>query len=284
MTARELRGAPVAAALSSLVAVRAAKLARFGRPARLAIVRVGERPGDLAYERAARVRMDKVGIACETYELISDVSRLELERLLRDLADDAQTDAILVLRPLPAALDEAALSLVPAIKDVDGMTPASRAATFASDEAGFVPCTAEAVVRLLEYYGVKLAGQRAVVLGRSLVVGRPLAELLLARDATLTVCHSRTTHLAAECRRADILVSCMGRARAITAEMVSPGAVVVDVGTSVKDDGIVGDVDYEAVSEVASAITPVPGGVGSLTTSVLALHVVEAAERVCNFT
>lgn len=279
--ARELRGAPVAKAICGALAPRVERLADAGVTPRLSIVRVGEGAGELAYERGARSRMAKVGCEVQTSALASDVSQAELERTLRGLADDPGVDGILMMRPLPAGLDEAAaIACVPAAKDIDGMTTGSLAATFSGAGEGFAPCTAEAVVRLLEHYEVPLAGARVAVLGRSLVVGRPVAQLLLARNATVTVCHSRTRGLAAETRRAEVLVSCMGRAHAVTADMVAPGSVVVDVGTN--DDGnggITGDVDFAAVSQVAAAVTPVPRGVGSVTTSVLAEHVVAAAER-----
>ena len=262
---RELRGAPVAKAICGALAPRVERLADAGVTPRLAIVRVGEGAGELAYERGARSRM----------------AQAELERTLRELADNPAVHGILMMRPLPPGLDEAtAIACVPAAKDVDGMTTGSLAATFSGTGEGFAPCTAEAVVRLLEHYQVPLAGARVTVLGRSLVVGRPVAQLLLACNATVTVCHSRTRDLTAETRRAEVLVSCMGRAHAVTADMVSLGAVVVDVGTN--DDGngsITGDVDCTAVSQVAAAVTPVPRGVGSVTTSVLAEHVVAAAER-----
>ena len=280
-SARVLLGAPVAKAICEGLRPRVEALEARGVAPRLAIVRVGGEAGDLAYERGARSRMGKVGIETDTLALPDDVSQEELEEALRSFARDERTHGILVLRPLGSGLDEPrAIACVPGAKDVDGMTPASLARTFSGKGAGFSPCTAEAVVRLLDFYGVPLSGARAVVVGRSLVVGRPLAQLLLAKNATVTTCHSHTSDLARECRGASVLVSCMGRARAITADMVAPGAVVVDVGTN--DDGaggITGDVDFGSVSEVASAVTPVPRGVGSVTTSVLALHVVEAAER-----
>lgn len=279
--AAELRGAPVAKAICAGLAPRVEALVGSGVTPRLAIVRVGENPGDLAYERGARSRMDKVGVACDVSALPANVSQAELEGVISSYAADPLTHGILLLRPLPREMDEdAVVACVPGAKDVDGMTPASLASTFTGKGEGFAPCTAEAVVRLLDHYEVPLEGARCVVVGRSLVVGRPLAQLLLSRNATVTVCHSRTRDLAAACREADVLVSCMGRAHAIARDMVSAGAVVVDVGTN--DDGaggITGDVDFDAVSEVARAVTPVPGGVGSVTTSVLASHVVEAAER-----
>ena len=278
--ARELRGAPVAAAICERLAPRVEALEAAGACPKLAIVRVGEGAGDMAYERGACSRMAKVGVACEVRALPADVAQAELERTLRSLADDASVHGILMLRPLPAHLDEAAaIACVPSAKDVDGMTALSQARVYGGEGTGFAPCTAEAVVALLEHYEVPLAGARVVVLGRSLVVGRPLALLLMERNATVTVCHSRTQDLAQECRRAQVLVSCMGRAGAVEAHMVAPGAVVIDVGTNDNGaGGICGDVAYEVASHIASAITPVPRGVGSVTTSVLAAHVVTAAE------
>jgi methylenetetrahydrofolate dehydrogenase (NADP+)/methenyltetrahydrofolate cyclohydrolase len=184
------------------------------------------------------------------------------------------------MRPLPSGLDEAAaIACIPPSKDVDGCTTANVASVYAGDGKGFAPCTPEGVMRLLDHYGVRLDGARVCVLGRSLVVGRPLASLLVSRDATVTICHSHTADLALECRSADVVVSAMGRARSVTSKMIAPGSVVIDVGMNVDDEGrLCGDVDYEAVSEVASAVTPVPRGTGSVTTSVLAEHVVRAAE------
>lgn len=281
MTAAELRGAPVAKALCERVAPRVDALRGRGVTPKLAIVRVGEEPGDLAYERGARTRMDKVGVACEVHSLGGGCTQGELEATLRRLAHDDAVHGILLMRPLPRSLDEAAaVACVPAAKDVDGMTAGSLASVFMGAGEGYAPCTAEAVVCLLEHYEVPLDGARVVVLGRSLVVGRPVAQLLMACGATVTMCHSRTRDLAAVCREADVLVSCIGKAGFVTAGMVRPGAVVIDVG--INDDGqggIVGDVSFDAVAELAAGVTPVPRGVGSVTTSVLASHVVAAAER-----
>lgn len=279
--ARSLLGAPVAKALCSRLAPRVEALVSAHVIPKLAVVRVGESAGAVAYERGARSRMEKVGVAFEAHVLAADASQEELEALLRTLAASPDVHGILLMRPLPEHLDEpAVVSCVPAEKDVDGMTAGSLARVFAGAGEGFAPCTPEAVMALLAHYEVPLSGARAVVLGRSLVVGRPLAQLLLAANATVTVCHSRTANLAEECRRADVLVSCMGRAGSVTADMVRPGTVVVDVSTNADGaGGITGDVDFDAVSHVASAVTPVPRGVGSVTTSVLAAHVVEAAER-----
>ena len=246
--ARELLGAPVASSLCERLAPRVVALTGAGVTPKLAVVRVGEDAGSAAYERAARSRMAKLGIGCETLELPATAGQEALEGALRGLAGDPSVHGILLMRPLPAQLDEsAAAACVPPEKDVDGMTEGSLARLLTGTGAGHCPCTPEAVMALLTHYEVPLAGRRVV---------------------------------AAETRRAEVLVSCMGMARAVTADMVRGGAAVVDVGTNPDGKGgIVGDVDHDSVRRVVSAITPVPRGVGSVTTSVLALHVVEAAER-----
>lgn len=279
-----LRGAPVAAAVTKDVADRAARLAAAGVTPRLALVRVGERPDDLAYERGAEKRCKAAGIALERRVLPSDCGQDALEETLRELGADGAVHGILLFRPLPEHLDEpAACSAVPAEKDVDAATPASLLATLSGKGTGFAPCTAEAVVALLDHYGVPLDGADVTVVGRSLVIGRPLAALLLTRNATVTTCHTHTRNLAACCRRADVVVAAAGSARMLGADCVRAGQVVVDVGINWDESAgrLVGDVDLEAVAPVVSAVTPVPGGIGSITTAILARHVVEAAERTC---
>lgn len=278
------RGAPVAASVTEDVAARAARLAAAGVTPRLALVRVGERPDDLAYERGAEKRCAAAGISLERRVLPSDCGQDALEETLRELGADDAVHGILLFRPLPAHLDEpAACAAVPAEKDVDAATPASLLATLSGTGTGFAPCTAEAVVALLDHYGVPLDGADVTVVGRSLVIGRPVASLLLARDATVTTCHTHTRDFAACCRRADVVVAAAGSARMLGADCVRAGQVVVDVGINWDESAgrLVGDVDLEAVAPVVSAVTPVPGGIGSITTAILARHVVEAAERTC---
>ena len=277
-----LAGAPVVEAMSERQLKEAAQLRVAGIFPKLAIVRVGERPDDLAYEHAILQRMSKLGIDVEVIALPEDVSQEDLEARLAQANDDPATHGILVFRPLPDHLDEARVRhAVNPAKDVDGMSPTNEGRVFEGDPEGFAPCTAQAVVEMFDHYRGGLRGRRVVVLGRSMVVGRPVALLLLARDATVTICHSKTKDLAERCREADVLVCAIGRARYVTADMVAPGAVVIDVGINVdKEGGLVGDVDYEAVSEVAESVTPVPGGVGSVTTSVLAEHVIRAARAI----
>lgn len=282
MTARELRGAPVAAALEEDLAARVAALESRGAQPTLAIVRVGERPDDLTYERGARRRCERVGIRVRGVALPGDCGREVLLGALRELAEDAAVHGILLLRPLPAGLDEAAAcAAIPPEKDVDCATDASLAGVFSGRPVGFPPCTAEAVTELLDFYDVPLEGARVCVVGRSLVIGRPVALMLQARNATVTMCHTRTRDLAGECRRADVVVAAAGHAGTVGAEALREGQVVVDVGINWDEARgcLVGDVDYEAAAPLVGAITPVPGGVGAVTTAILARHVVEAAER-----
>ena len=280
-----LRGAPVAAAISEEVAARAASLAGRGVVPTLAILRVGERPDDLSYERAAVKRCEKVGVAARVLAFPEDAGTEVLLAAVRDVNENPAVHGCLIMRPLPAHVDEAAVcaALYPA-KDVDGVTAGSLYGVFAARPVGFPPCTAQAVLALLDHYGVRLSGARAAVVGRSLVIGRPVAMMLLARDATVTLCHTRTADLAAELRDADVVVVAAGHAGTVGADALRPGQVVVDVGINWDElsQSLVGDVDAAAADGVVRAITPVPGGVGSVTTAILARHVVEAAERSCS--
>lgn len=277
-----LRGAPVAAHVQEDLVARVRALGGAGVVPALAIVRVGARPDDLSYERAAEKRCEAVGIAVRKHVLGEDCSQGELEAVLAGVSNDSLVHGCLLFRPLPAGLDEAAASaaLDPA-KDVDAITEGSLLSTLSGRAGGFAPCTAEAVVALLDHYGVELDGAQACVVGRSLVIGRPVAALLLSRNATVTVCHTHTRDLSACCRRADVIVAAAGHAATVDASCVREGQVVVDVGINWDERAwrLVGDVDFDAVAPVVRAITPVPGGVGSVTTSILARHVVEAAER-----
>lgn len=276
-----LKGAPVAAALDGKTAEAVAGLAARGITPTLAILRVGERHDDVAYETAAVKRCAKLGIATRLVTLGADVMQGALTAQIARLNADAGVHGVLMFRPLPGHLDEAAAceGLMTA-KDVDGITTGSAAAVYTDSGAGFAPCTAEAVIALLEHYGVELSSKRAAVIGRSLVIGKPVSMLLQARNATVTMCHTKTVDTAAICREADIVVAAAGRAGIVTADYANPGQIVVDVGINALPDGeITGDVDFEAVEPLVKAITPVPGGVGSVTTAVLCKHVIEAAEK-----
>lgn len=277
-----LKGAPVARALTEELAARCAALRERGVVPTLAIVRVGEREDDLSYERGALKRCEKVGIEARRVLLPADVSQDELLAAIEGINTDPAVHGCLLFRPLPAGLDEDAVAaaLDPA-KDVDSMTPASLLTALSGRGEGFAPCTAEAVLAILDHYGVELDGAKVAVVGRSLVIGRPVAAMLTARNATVTTCHTHTRDLAAECRAADIVVAAVGRARTIGADAVREGQTVIDVGINWDEAAgkLVGDVDFDAAEPVVGAITPVPGGVGTVTTAILAKHVIEAAER-----
>ena len=273
--------APVAAALTEELSQRAQALVAKGITPTLAIVRVGERPEDLSYERGALKRCEKVGIAVRQYLLTAASSQTDLMEVIEEINRDDSIHGCLLFRPLPKHMNEAAIcaALSPA-KDVDGITAGSLAAVFSGSGAGYPPCTAQACLEILDHYGYELKGKRAVVVGRSLVIGKPVSMLLLGRHATVTICHTRTADLPAECRRADLLVAAAGKAGAVSAQCLASGQVVLDVGINVDEDGnLVGDVDFAAAENSVEAITPVPGGVGAVTTSVLARHVIEAAEK-----
>ena len=278
-----LKGAPAAAALTEQLIRRAEALKEKGVVPTLAILRVGEREDDIAYETGAMKRCAKVGVEAKQFLLPADCTREQLLDAIREINGDPAIHGCLLFRPLPdREMEAAACALLAPEKDVDGMTAGSLAAVFAGKGAGFAPCTAQAVVELLDHYGVDPAGKRAVVVGRSLVIGRPVSMLLQQRNATVTMCHTKTADLPAECRQGEILVVAAGKAGVVTKDHVSPGQIVIDVGIHVGADGrLCGDVRFDEAEPIVSAITPVPGGVGSVTTAVLCKHVIEAAERTC---
>ena len=275
MSAQLLRGAPVAQALDGKTRERAQALRGRGVVPMLGIVRVGERPDDMAYERSVMRRAEKVGI--EVRSVVLD-ERADQEALLAEIAslnDDARVHGILLFRPLPAQLDEkGACEAISPAKDVDAATPASLTGVFTGTGEGFAPCTAQACIEVLDHYGA-----RVVVVGRSLVIGKPVAMLALDRNATVSIAHSHTSDLAELTRGADIVIACVGHARLLGAACFAPGQAVLDVGVNFVDGQMVGDVDTESAARVAGAITPVPGGVGAVTTSVMLRHVVTAAQR-----
>ncbi|MCI6091426.1 bifunctional 5,10-methylene-tetrahydrofolate dehydrogenase/5,10-methylene-tetrahydrofolate cyclohydrolase [bacterium] len=276
----EMLGAEVAKAMKERIISRGDRLKQEGIIPCLTIIRIGERPDDLSYERGAKKRMELTGIECRVKELPEDISQEEFEGEFRKVNADETVHGILLFRPLPAHLDEKPVrKMINPYKDVDCMSDVNLAKVFAGDQSGFAPCTAEAVMEMLEHYGIDVCGKKVTVVGRSMVVGRPLAMLMLQKNATVTVCHTRTAELAETCRNADILVAAAGRAKMITSDMIGEGAIVADVGINADAEGkMCGDVDYEGALEKASFISPVPRGVGSVTTSVLALHVIKAAE------
>ena len=278
MAATIIDGKAVAAGVRERVAADVKELsAEIGRPPGLATVLVGDDPASAIYVKRKREACEEVGIASIHHEPEGSISHEELAELVGSLNAAEEVDGILVQLPLPEQVDQdAVISAISPAKDVDGLT-AHSAGLLAQGRPGLVPCTPQGVMELIRHAGTDPEGAEAVVIGRSILVGRPLSALLLGANATVTVCHSRTRDLAAVCSRADILVAAVGSPRMVTAEMVKPGATVIDVGTNRTDDGLVGDVDFEAVSEVAGAITPVPGGVGPMTIAMLLSNTVAAA-------
>ena len=278
--AQLMKGAPVAAAMTEQMAARTERLKQAGVTPTLCILRLGERPGDLVYERSAMKRCGKVGIDVREIVLPEGCTRERLLETIEQVNRDGAIHGLLMMRPLPVREDEdAARALLAPEKDVDGITAIAQSKVFTGAGAGYPPCTAQAVIEILDHYGVELAGRRAAVIGRSLVVSRPVAMMLMARDATVTLCHTRTEDLPEICRQADILVSAAGRAGLVTGAFTRPGQVIVDVGINVRAGKLCGDVDFAAAEPLVGAITPVPGGVGAVTTAVLAAHVVQAAEK-----
>jgi len=273
-----LKGIAVANAINEQIMAEAKGLKR---PPHLAIVRVGERGDDIAYERGATKKMEKVGFDCSHYTCPEDISNEDFLREFASINANLEIDGILLLRPLPKHLDEKQLTeMIDPKKDIDGISPMNMAKVYAGDASGFAPCTAEAVVEMLDFAGVDCTGKKVTVVGRSLVIGKPVTMLLMKKNATVTVCHTRTKDMKAECRAADIVVAAAGVAKMLDASYLSEGAVVIDVGINVDADGnLCGDVDFDSASEKASMITPVPGGVGSVTTSVLAKHLLQAAKQ-----
>ena len=276
-----LKGAPVAAAIVESIIPRAARLRDRGVAPKLRIFGVGPDESSLAYARAAKKRCEKVGLDFDEVFLPRDASMDEVLAAIRALNEDPAVHGCLLLRPLPKHLDEGAVceALSP-LKDVDCVTNHSLSVVFTGRVQGFAPCTAESVVAILDHYGVSVSGRRAVVIGRSLVIGRPVSMLLQHRNATVTVCHSYTKNLAQVAQEAEILVVAAGCRGLVMAEFLHPGQIVIDVGVNVTENGsLCGDVDFAAAEGVVSALTPVPGGVGSVTTAILCRHVIEAAER-----
>ena len=276
---RLLHGKPLAEKLQERSRQRSDALRARGIAPRLAAVSVGIDPAANTYLQRLIARGKKLGVAVEDTPLPGDASERQLIATLERLGADRRTHGILLLTPLPGALDEGHVvdHITPA-KDVEGMSPFN-VGLLADGRPRFVPSTAEAVVELLKFHGVPLRGARATVIGRSTVVGRPAADLLLSEDATVTIAHSRTADLPAVTRSADVVVVAIGRAGFLRGEMLSPGATVIDAGINVTPKGVVGDVDVESVSSVAGALSPVPGGVGAVTTELLLRNVLTAAER-----
>ena len=244
----------------------------------LAVLRVGDKESDIAYERSIKKRFQDFGLEVKDYHLEENCSNAEFQEVFRFLNEDPEIDGILVFRPLPLQIDEEEmLSVMKKEKDVDGVTSSNLAGLLLQDPDAFAPCTAEAVMELCKYYKIPLSGKEVCIIGRSLVVGKPLSVLMLNSDATVTVCHSKTENIKEVAKRADVLVTAIGKAKAIGSSYCKEGAMVIDVGINVDSDGnLCGDVDYDTIKTVAEKVTPVPGGLGPVTTAVLAKHVVKA--------
>jgi len=274
-----LKGAAVSAKIKEQVEELLSSLK--GRTPKLAIVRVGERPDDLSYERGALKKMESFGLKGESFAFSQDITDEAFKKEFAKINDDPDIDGILLLRPLPKQIKEKDIEhMIHPEKDLDGISPENIAKVFAGDDTGFAPCTAEAVVEVLKANDIPLTGKRVTIMGRSMVVGRPLSMLMLKENATVTICHTRTEDLKETCKSAQILVAAAGQARMVDASYVGKDAVVVDVGINVDENGkLCGDVDFDSLEGTALMATPVPGGVGAVTTAVLARHLVLAAHK-----
>ena len=276
---KELLGKPVADSIVESLAPEVEALKAKGIVPTLAVIRVGAREDDLAYERGLTKRFENANCAVKKIELPEDVTQEVLDAAVASADADPSINGILMFRPLPKPLtDKNVLASISAVKDVDGMGLANMADFFSGAGEGHAPCTAQAVIEMLKFHGIDIKGKKVTVVGRSLVIGKPVAMLLLKENATVKVCHTKTEDLKAECQWADIVVACAGVAKMLNADYFRAGQTVIDVGMNVDEEGkLCGDVDFASVSEIVDAITPVPRGVGSVTTSVLLRAVVQNA-------
>ncbi|MBP3809534.1 MAG: bifunctional 5,10-methylenetetrahydrofolate dehydrogenase/5,10-methenyltetrahydrofolate cyclohydrolase [Clostridiales bacterium] len=276
---KELLGKPVADSIVESLAPEVEALKAKGIVPTLAVIRVGAREDDLAYERGLTKRFENANCAVKKIELPEDVTQEVLDAAVASADADPSINGILMFRPLPKPLtDKNVLASISAVKDVDGMGLANMADIFSGAGEGHAPCTAQAVIEMLKFHGIDIKGKKVTVVGRSLVIGKPVAMLLLKENATVKVCHTKTEDLKAECQWADIVVACAGVAKMLNADYFRAGQTVIDVGMNVDEEGkLCGDVDFASVSEIVDAITPVPRGVGSVTTSVLLRAVVQNA-------
>lgn len=279
--AKILRGAPVAERICEELRPRVLSLKERGVEPCLSIVRMGENAGDLAYEGAAKKRCASLGVEVRVFALAQDADERELLSVIDGINKADDIHACLIMRPFPPHINEDEVcEFLDIHKDVDCVTSYSLSRVFSGYGEGFFPCTAESCMAILDHYGYELSGARVAVIGRSLVIGRPVSIMLQDRDATVTMCHTKTKNLPKVCRNKDILLVAAGRAGVVDERFVNDNQVIIDVGINGDEDGkIVGDVNFAAVSNLVRAITPVPGGVGSVTASILAKHVIEAAER-----
>ena len=273
----ELRGKKVSDGIKEYVSK---ELETLSFVPKLAIVRVGENPDDMSYERGATKKLKSFGLDVASYVFPQDISDEAFKKAFKDINEDDEVTGILLLRPLPHTINEKDIeNMIDSKKDLDGISPINIAKVFAGDTTGFSPCTAEAVIEVLKAYDIELTGKRVTVVGRSMVVGKPVSMLLLKENATVTMTHTRTADLKKTCSDAEIVIAAAGRAKMLNSDYCGQDAVMIDVGINVDENGkLCGDVDYATLDGKASAATPVPGGVGTVTTAVLAKHLIQAAK------
>ena len=276
-----LKGVPAATKITEELSARCERLKASGITPTLEILRVGDKPEDLSYEKGIEKRCAKIGITVKKIILPSSASKDEILGHVHEINNDDSIHGCLMFRPLDDKdTESSAREILDPSKDVDCMTDDSLAGLFTGSGTGYPPCTAQACIELLDFYGIDLAGKNVAVIGRSLVIGRPVSMLLLNRNATVTICHSKTHDLPSICRNADVIIAAIGKPKFVGENFVSEGQTVIDVGINVDESGnLCGDVDFDSVSGVVRAVSPVPGGVGALTTAVLAKHVIESAEN-----
>lgn len=273
----ELRGKKVSDGIKEYVSK---ELETLSFVPKLAIVRVGENPDDMSYERGATKKLKSFGLDVASYVFPQDISDEDFKNAFKGINEDDEVTGILLLRPLPRTINEKDIeNMIDPKKDLDGISPINIAKVFAGDTTGFSPCTAEAVIEVLKAYDIELTGKRVTVVGRSMVVGKPVSMLLLKENATVTMTHTRTVNLKKTCSDAEIVIAAAGRAKMLNSDYCGQDAVMIDVGINVDENGkLCGDVDYATLDGKASAATPVPGGVGTITTAVLAKHLIQAAK------
>lgn len=278
-----LKGKAVADSLTEKNKAKAEELKKAGIVPTLGIIRLGENPSDLSYERGALKRAEQTGVEVRKFVYESDITQEKLIDEIEKINNDDSIHGVLIFRPLPKHIDDKAVcdALAPE-KDMDGITAGSMAGVFMDSGEGYPPCTAAACIEILDHYGVELQGKKVTVMGRSLVIGKPVAMMVMKKNATVTVCHSRTSidDFKAAGQNADVVIAALGKAKMVDAERIGDGQVIIDVGINVDEDGkLCGDVNFDEAEPKAAKITPVPGGVGSVTTAVLMKHVIEAAGK-----
>lgn len=279
-----LQGKPVAEFICRKLQKEVSELSSNGITPTLAIIRVGQREDDMAYERSIEINCGRIGVHVRKYVFDTDITQDKLIDHIKMIDNNSAVHGVLIFRPLPPQFDDSAVCrAISAEKDVDGITNSSLAGVFTGNAAGFAPCTAQACMEILDYYGIDPKSKNTAVIGRSLVVGKPVSMLLLKKHATVTICHTKTKNVSSLCKKAEILIVAAGRPNTADKNYFSPGQVVIDVGINIDSNGkLCGDANFTDALETVQYITPVPGGVGTVTTMVLAKHVVEAAKVSAN--